>query len=605
MKWPRCVRLRPVRRLALAVVALVLAPDAPGTELMMTSDPELRIDYHAGRDQLALGLAGRLWLVGGDGGTAEPVSPPHLTLSAPRFAPDGSRLLALGGERARSAELWVVTLGDGAARRITAEGVRARDTAWHPDSDRIVYTSDRTGSWQLWSQSLSGGAAVQLTRPPGRAQTPTFSADGGSVHYINVLPDRHELRRQFFTGRPHTVLASRSPLTHPSARPDGTLLTVLRTAPDGRGELQLLLPGPEGGWLKPAPGPVTVASRALAWRDRDHFYAVQDGGVGLHRLATRGRQPVPFTAWLSLRTAPALPARRAGPMQSAPYVLRAARVLDVVRRTYREAHDVHIQDGRILDVAPRRDWGTVPVIDLGDATILPALLDLDADPDVDPRQRRAAGLAVGLDLPSVLQLPSQARHAERLAAIAAAAPDTLIRTRNVLPDVASGVHLADLDAHELTRHAALLQRAGTAVRSPLAGSVQPGTPLWNRLTESRLYGGHVEAPALAVPVTLPPTLYGQLIASSRDSSVAEPLALHGNLLALAAAGVPAPEVIASATWRAAALLGLSDYGQVAPGFVAELAVVGGDPLADVGALVEVIASVSQGEFTSVGTLLDH
>ncbi|KPF64326.1 amidohydrolase [alpha proteobacterium AAP81b] len=53
---------------------------------------------------------------------------------------------------------------------------------------------------------------------------------------------------------------------------------------------------------------------------------------------------------------------------------------------------------------------------------------------------------------------------------------------------------------------------------------------------------------------------------------------------LAAAGMPAREVLAAATAGNARSFGLADRGRIAPGLLADLVAVGGDPLADIAAL---------------------
>ena len=56
------------------------------------------------------------------------------------------------------------------------------------------------------------------------------------------------------------------------------------------------------------------------------------------------------------------------------------------------------------------------------------------------------------------------------------------------------------------------------------------------------------------------------------------------LVRMVEGGLPPLEAIAAATSGAAQALGLTDVGVVAPGRVADLVVVDGDPLADVGVL---------------------
>lgn len=73
------------------------------------------------------------------------------------------------------------------------------------------------------------------------------------------------------------------------------------------------------------------------------------------------------------------------------------------------------------------------------------------------------------------------------------------------------------------------------------------------------------------------------------------LILLDELDALVAAGLPRAEVLDAATRGAAAKAGVADSGQVAPGMAADLIVLGGNPLENLGVLVEPEALVVAGQ----------
>lgn len=71
-------------------------------------------------------------------------------------------------------------------------------------------------------------------------------------------------------------------------------------------------------------------------------------------------------------------------------------------------------------------------------------------------------------------------------------------------------------------------------------------------------------------------------------------------LALAAAGIPAADVLRAATVDAARALGIADsIGAIAPGFVADLVAVRGDPLGDVGALARPAFIMARGRVVPI------
>jgi imidazolonepropionase-like amidohydrolase len=82
------------------------------------------------------------------------------------------------------------------------------------------------------------------------------------------------------------------------------------------------------------------------------------------------------------------------------------------------------------------------------------------------------------------------------------------------------------------------------------------------------------------------------------------LALHRELAALVSAGLTPADAIRAATSVPAGTLGVaSTLGQVLPGFRADLLLVRGDPLADVGALREVARVIRGGEILDRQALL--
>ncbi|QHC23598.1 amidohydrolase family protein [Streptomyces sp. GS7] len=98
---------------------------------------------------------------------------------------------------------------------------------------------------------------------------------------------------------------------------------------------------------------------------------------------------------------------------------------------------------------------------------------------------------------------------------------------------------------------------------------------------------------------------GGLVVAGTDAPLDTPaLAMHLNLRALAQGGLSTYDVLRTATANSARVLGLADrLGTVEPGRFADLAVVAGDPLADVKAAAAVRMVVTGGRLHSVDDLL--
>lgn len=87
---------------------------------------------------------------------------------------------------------------------------------------------------------------------------------------------------------------------------------------------------------------------------------------------------------------------------------------------------------------------------------------------------------------------------------------------------------------------------------------------------------------------------GVKLAFGTDAGVFEHGSNAREFAVLVGLGIPAMDVIVSATRSAAELLGLRDLGQVKPGFLADLVVVDGDPLTDIHALERPLLVIQSG-----------
>jgi imidazolonepropionase-like amidohydrolase len=144
---------------------------------------------------------------------------------------------------------------------------------------------------------------------------------------------------------------------------------------------------------------------------------------------------------------------------------------------------------------------------------------------------------------------------------------------------------------------AAMREAGTALVATLiaperiaAGGPEAGVPAWMVEKARAVAAAHAASFQLAYRSGVP-------IAAGNDAGT--PLNPHGSLLAelslMAKLGMSPLECLQAATATAADLLGLGDrLGRVAPGYLADLVAVDGDPTEDLAALDRVRLVVSEG-----------
>ena len=136
---------RLARLLALALLA-VATPVAGAAAIMLREATRLRFDVHPGSETIVFSALGRLWRMPAAGGTATALTPWGLRLTDPRFAPDGTQLIASGGWTNEQQHLWRIDAATGATEQLTRGAWRDTRPDWHPDGNRIAFVSDRGGS---------------------------------------------------------------------------------------------------------------------------------------------------------------------------------------------------------------------------------------------------------------------------------------------------------------------------------------------------------------------------------------------------------------------------------------------------------------------------
>jgi dipeptidyl aminopeptidase/acylaminoacyl peptidase len=283
-----------------------------------------------------------IWLVSVDGSTA----PRQLTSgakrdSSPRWSPDGSRLAFTSsrGEE-KTAQLYVLPLAGGEARKITSLKEDPSEPAWSPDGTKIAFAArvrndayeeedDRKRaprrftrlSYKLdnvgWTGDRrthlfvvdvdGGGEPVQLTTGDFEDGTPAWSPDGTSIAFISARDDDWDIKLASDVyvvdaagGEPNKITRTDGGCGSPVWAPDGSLIAF--TYSEGtmdwprHGQIAVIAPG--GGESRVlttdldrncTPHPPL---RDPLWDGEKIVFAVEDGGnTHVYAVAPRGGAP--------------------------------------------------------------------------------------------------------------------------------------------------------------------------------------------------------------------------------------------------------------------------------------------------------------------------
>lgn len=113
-------------------------------------------------------------------------------VSDPQISPDGKWVAYVvtttnREENSTTSTLWLAPTGEGQPRQLTTTEKHDRNPRWSPDSQRLVFVSDRSGESQLWGIDIGGGEAKQLTNISSGAGSPLYSPDGKWIVFVSAV----------------------------------------------------------------------------------------------------------------------------------------------------------------------------------------------------------------------------------------------------------------------------------------------------------------------------------------------------------------------------------------------------------------------------------
>lgn len=623
------------------------------------------ISVHASADgRLVTDLLGGIWVIPQNGGEANAIVSGLRPASRPRWSPN-TESIAFQASSAERVEIWAYRFDDRQIERLSGERYFDQHPDWHPDGERLVFSSARHGQgFDLWELDLETRLSWRLSNLAGDETEPAWSADGRSLIYIHEHRGRWSLMLRRFGQRDEAVVTSTQPLSAPAWRPDGSLVTYLRHSDNGWSVSMTILSKPrldrtliEGEDFFLAP---------ITWLDRQQMFYAANGQIRKRRFNSWTSVNVPFQARVGAATgtvevAPAARALPAIPEPNGQTIIRAGRMFDGLGDAYRQASDIVIDGGRIAAITDRgtesdTHAGAI-VIDLGDATVLPGfvdayatlpesanlklgplLLSLGVTTMVAEHERSAEFSRVwsGKELPGPRVLP---------AASIANANDTQeeLWLLTISGDMAAGVTLRSTVQEWRARGVAVLADSwqaglGSGASLLLGTDTRPASPRGRRYQDVQMAtdGGTTtfvsgladamtpniadiwiarqaslisDRPKLIRRYSATPDMSAvssSLVLGSRPNGLPPGIALHAEFRAAVAAGLNEAQALRAAGANAAAALGLGlKLGRIAPGAAADLVLVDGDPLNNIEDALKIIAVVRNGRFFSVSGLIDR
>ncbi len=530
-----------LRTLVLALLSL-LATVSADAQVTISRGNDLSVDA-ANDGRLAIDLRGDIWIVPGGGGEARQVTQDLKSAQRPRWSPDGKQLVYEAIAEGKQG-IWILEVESGQSRSLSGGSNFDLQPAWHPDGTRVLYSSDVQGRGvDLWEYDLPTGLRWRLSDRPGDETEAQWSSDGRDLIYIHRIANHWSLILRRHGEAEEVLLTSAEKIAAPSFRPDGSMITFFQKSATGTSLNMLILSEPR--LIRPYETREQFVVTPVSWLDRHRMYYSANGQIRQRLFNSWASSPLHFRASIQPQVTSSIRrARPTLPWHDEPpgnLVIHASRMFDGLGSTYQHNRDIVISGGRITAIEEHTERPGSIVIDIGDLTIIPGLVDADAR----------------------------------------------------LPGALAPSHGPDLLAMGITTMVGTHANA-TQLNKLWSGKDIPGP----RLLSAEQWGiGPISRPELDVTAAV-------ITSRSTGLPTGTALPTQFRAMAIAGL-TPEQTLRGMGVNAAAAMLGDPYLGRIATGASADLVFVDGDPLSEISAVLNVVAVVRNGRFYSVSGLFDR
>jgi Tol biopolymer transport system component/cytosine/adenosine deaminase-related metal-dependent hydrolase len=279
---------------AVAGPALVRPAVAATRRTGLEQGTDLAVRLSSDGRQIAMDLAGVLWVLPAPGGPARRLTGDLFDIAQPAWAPDGSAI-AFQSYRAGSFDLWTIRPDGSGLRKLTSGPFDHREPRFSPDGRTLVFSSDRGGSYGIHLLDLAGGGISAITDTTAEEYEPAWSPDGTRVAFVAA------------TTRIEVVSPATGARSVLAEVPAGQVVHAPEWTPDGSGIVhQVTLNGRSELWRDGKPeitGEEVFPFRVSFGPGRDgHFLYAADGAIRRRTLGSTARSTIGFSAAVTLTT---------------------------------------------------------------------------------------------------------------------------------------------------------------------------------------------------------------------------------------------------------------------------------------------------------------
>ncbi|WP_102225103.1 Tol-Pal system beta propeller repeat protein TolB [Acidimangrovimonas sediminis] len=173
---------------------------------------------------------------------------------APRFSPDGNTVV-FSLERGGNTDLYALNLNSGQRTQLTNTPSIDTGPSYSPDGRQIVFESDRSGTQQVYIMPATGGPATRISFGAGRYSTPVWSPRGDLIAFTKQNEGRFHIGVMRTDGSDERLLTASYLDEGPTWAPNGRVLMFTRETAGENGAPSVYSVDISGRNLKKVPTP--------------------------------------------------------------------------------------------------------------------------------------------------------------------------------------------------------------------------------------------------------------------------------------------------------------------------------------------------------------
>ncbi len=157
---------------------------------------------------------------------------PGITI-APRFSPDGQKVVMSLLQDNGSANLYTMDLRSRSVTRLTNSPAIDTSASYSPDGSQVVFESDRGGKQQIYVMSAGGSEPNRISFGDGSYSTPVWSPRGDLIAFTKQSGGQFSIGVMKTDGSGERILSTGFLMEGPTWAPNGRVLAFYRSQAGG------------------------------------------------------------------------------------------------------------------------------------------------------------------------------------------------------------------------------------------------------------------------------------------------------------------------------------------------------------------------------------